>query len=532
MLFRSNQGHRDRTNGLKMAQSFKLLGVVTGALMLSGCIMIGPDFVTPKTPVVDRWKEANDLKPNKASGLTTRSEPVIAWWETFKDPVLNQLIDEAYQQNLSLQIAGARVLEARAQLGIAFGELFPQTQRVGVGYEKRKISSNFSPARDIERVIDLDLDFAHWDAGFDATWEIDLWGGIRRGVQSAKANLASQIASYDDALVTLTGDVATVYVNIRALQAGLGIAWTNVKLQEKSLNITELRFKNGVTTELDVEEAKTLLNNTKAIVPGLQIQLEQSLNALAVLLGKAPEDMEKLLGKYGRIPRTSSKVAVGIPNQLLRRRPDIRAAEMEAAAQAGQIGVALNDLYPQFVLVGQIGVRATDVSDLLQGPSVAGVINPGIVWNIFNYGRIKNNVRVQDARYQALIANYQNTVVSAYMEVENALVAYKKSRTQAVYYGRSVRSSRKATEIALLQYQDGTADYSRVLNTQSALLEAESNLISTQAEVASNLVALYKALGGGWQVRVGQEFLPDTVLAEMAHRTDWGDLLAIENQSN
>lgn len=502
----------------------QLMGTVLCAALLAGCAPVGPDFVRPNSPVVKEWIEVNSPSAGP-SGLTSRSAPVVKWWETFNDPTLNRLINEAYAQNLDLQVAGARVLQARAQLGIAFGELYPQSQAIGASIERRQVSENLGPIADIREIIPLDTEFSTSQAGFDAQWELDVWGQQRRGVQAARSNLALQVANYDDALVTLTGDVAALYVNIRALQESLAVARENIRLQQESADLTQLRFNNGVTTELDVQESTALLNNTKALVPALESDLQQTKNALAVLLGATPSRMTSLLGNSGRIPSARSNVAVGVPAELLRRRPDVRAAELAAATQSAQVGIAMADLYPQFILSGSIGVQASGGRDLFTSASSTGLANAGVVWNVLNYGRIKNNVRAQDAAYQALIANYQNTVLTAYSEVESAMVAYSQSRKQVGFYENSVAASRRAAEIAVDQYRDGIADYSRILNTQTALLNSQANLIEARQQVSSNLVAVYKGLGGGWQIRQNQEFLPETVLAEMAYRTDWGDLL-------
>ena len=502
----------------------RLLGTALCAATFAACTPLGPDFVRPNSPVVKQWIEVNSPDAN-AAGLTTRSAPVVRWWQSFNDPTLNKLIAEAYAQNLTLQVAGARVLQARAQLGIAFGELYPQSQALGASLERRQISDNLGPIEDIQRVIPLDTEFSTSQVGFDAQWELDVWGAQRRGVQAARSNLALQVANYDDALVTLTGDVAALYINIRALQEALAIARENITLQQVSSDLTQLRFNNGVTTELDVQESTALLNNTKALVPELESDLQQAKNTLAVLLGQTPSRMTSLLGNSGRIPSARANVAVGVPAELLRRRPDVRAAELAAATQSAQVGIALADLYPQFILSGSVGLQASGGRDLFSSNSATGLANAGVVWNVLNYGRIKNNVRAQDAAYQALIANYQNTVLTAYSEVESAMVAYAQARKQVGFYQQSVEASRKAAEIAVDQYRDGIASYSRILNTQTALLRSQSNLIEARQQVSSNLVAVYKGLGGGWQIRQNQEFLPETVLAEMAYRTDWGDLL-------
>ncbi|MEX0328979.1 MAG: efflux transporter outer membrane subunit [Ruegeria sp.] len=502
----------------------RLMGTAICAATLAACAPVGPDFVRPNSPVVKQWIEVNSPDAN-ASGLTSRSAPVVKWWETFNDPTLNRLIAEAYAQNLSLQVAGARVLQARAQLGIAFGELYPQSQVAGGSIEQRRISENLGPISDIRRIIPLDTEFSTSQVGFDAQWELDVWGAQRRGVQAARSNLALQVANYDDALVTLTGDVAAIYINIRSLQEALAVARENIQLQQESLDLTELRFNNGVTTELDVQESTALLNNTKALVPELQSDLQQAKNTLAVLLGTTPSRMTGLLGNSGRIPTARSNVAIGVPTELLRRRPDVRAAELAAATQSAEVGIAMADLYPQFILSGSFGLQASGGRDLFSSNSVTGLTSAGVVWNVLNYGRIKNNVRAQDAAYQALIANYQNTVLTAYSEVESAMVAYTESRKQVALYQNSVDASRRAAEIAVDQYRDGIASYSRILNTQTALLRSQANLIEARQQVSTNLVAVYKGLGGGWQIRQNREFLPETVLAEMAYRTDWGDLL-------
>lgn len=504
----------------------RFVSAVTLVLALAGCEQpLGPNFTTPKTKVVKQWAEANNVQPNGSTGLTTRSAPAVEWWKTFNDPTLNSLVARAYEQNLSLQIAGARVLQARAILGIAFGEFYPQSQTLSGSISQRKISSNLGPINDIERFVNLDTEFATSQVVFDAQWELDVWGQQRRGLESAQANLAAQIANYDDALVTLTGDVAALYINIRALQEALSIARANVKLQQDSADLTQLRFDDGVTTELDVQESTSLLNSTRALVPALETELQQAKNGMAILLGQTPASINALLGASRGIPTARGNVAVGVPAELLRRRPDIRAAEMEAAAQSAQIGVALADLYPQFVLQGAIGVQASAGQPLLNSNSGTGLAGAGIVWPIFNYGRLKNNVRAQDAEFQALVANYQNVVISAYVEVENAMVAFKNARRQVADYQKAVEASRRAVEIATAQYKDGTADYSRVLNAQTAQLRTETQLVEARSQVSENLVSIYKGLGGGWQVRINQEFLPETVLEEMAYRTDWGDLL-------
>jgi len=459
------------------------------------------------------------------SGVTDRRGPEGEWWQVFNDSTLDKLVALARQQNLTLRIAGIRIYQARAQLGIIIGDQFPQNQSVGFQYKKERITKSTGLAHEVDQFTDFDPTFNDWKIGFDAGWELDIWGKVRRGVQSGMANLAAQVANYDDVMVTVIGDVATAYVTTRALQATIALLNQNIALQSQSLNLTELRFKNGVTTELDVQEATALLNNTKATVPALRTDLAQAKNALAVLLGIPPNEVDKLVDHPGAIPRPPATVGVGIPADLLRRRPDIRAAELNAAAQAGQIGVARADLYPSFAISGAIGLDAANFTDLFQGQSFTGLINPGISWNILNYGRIRNNVRVQDAKYQELIVNYQRVVLKAYAEVEDALAGFLNAKQEAVYLVRAVTAARKAQKIATEQYRDGTADYTRVLNTQQELLHAEERLTSVRADVVTNLIAVYKGLGGGWQPWNYGDFIPQATKEQMAGRTKWGKLL-------
>ncbi len=500
---------------------------VTGiaTLLLAGCAVVGPDFEPPEAPLAEDWLPSESDLAAEDSRVSRAAETNAAWWQLFDDPVLDHLIALAYGQNLTLRTAGLRIYEARAQLGIAVGDQYPQSQGVGAAYQRQLISDQIGVIRDIDRVIDIDRSFDVYRAGFDAAWELDFWGKFRRGIESADANLIGQIASYDNVLVTLTGDVASTYVTIRTLEERLAIARQNVATEEESLRLTKIRYKDGVTTELDVEEATALLNSTKSLIPELQNALRQSKNALSVLLGMPPSDLRDILGPPGKIPKPPIEVAIGVPAELLRRRPDIRGAELQAAAQSAQIGVAQADLYPAFTLAGSIGFEASDIGDLFTGGAFTGVFNPSITLPVFNYGRIKNNVRVQDARLQELIVNYQNTVLNAYLEVENALVGFLQTQKQADYLAKSVAASERAVKIALIQYKAGTAAYTRVLNTQTAQLRGQDRLTATRGQTATNLVALYKALGGGWRIRQGSDFIPDATKEVMAERTDWGDLL-------
>lgn len=483
--------------------------------------MVGPDFRKPEADVADNWLEADDPR------VDTRSIEYRNWWNVFNDPVLVKLIDMAYQQNLSLQIAGLKVMQARANLGIAIGSQYPQQQSVSGGYAFSKASRNAPPLANLPDDVAsrIDTGVSEWNLGFDATWEADVWGKFRRGIEAADASLYASMLDYDALLVTLTGDVAALYANIRTYQQRLANAEQNVELQQESLEISQTRFRLGATSQLDVEQAQSLLSNTQAAIPLLQLGISQSINALNVLLGMPPNDLKEVLGERGRIPVAPATAAVGMPADLIRRRPDIRAAEMTAAAQSAVIGYSQADLYPQFGLAGSIGLAGATFSDQFRSGSVTGFISPFFSWNIFNYGRIKNNVRVQDALFEQAVLAYQNAVLNAAQEVESNLQSFLRIQDQVGYLKTAVKASENASKIAMVQYRQGAAEYTRVLNTQTSLLRQQDELASAQGQVVTSLIATYKAIGGGWQIREGNSYIHPELKTQMNETIDWGGML-------
>jgi NodT family efflux transporter outer membrane factor (OMF) lipoprotein len=323
---------------------------------------------------------------------------------------------------------------------------------------------------------------------------------------------------------------------MRTTEERLEVARENVKIQGRSLQIAEVRFKAGAVTELDVTQARSLLRGTEATIPLLESDLRQSKNALAILLGKLPGDIDNMLGGSGLIPQVPGEVAVGIPAELMRRRPDIRAAERALAAQSSLIGVAKADLYPQFTLFGSIGLQATNktsgfsnnkstFTDLFDNDSLTYFAGPSINWNLFQYGRITNQVRVEDARFQELMVNYESTVLQASQEVEDAMVSFLRSKEAVMFLAEAVQASKRSVDLSLIQYREGLVDYQRVLDTQRFLTEQQDDLVFTAGTVVTSLVGMYKALGGGWEIRGGQDFVPAEIKKQMAERTNWGDLL-------
>ncbi|HLK90126.1 MAG TPA: efflux transporter outer membrane subunit [Polyangia bacterium] len=486
-------------------------------LALAGCA-VGPDFTKPAASVPEAWHGAGDQR------LALQPETDSQWWKSLADPTLDRLIELAYQQNLPLQIAGLRILEARAQLGVATGQQFPQIQTVSGTAAYSGISAN-SPSY----FPGLPRHFGDYQVGFDAAWELDFWGKYRRGVESEAAGLQASVADYYAALVSLTAEVARTYVLIRTDQVLIANTETNAQLQEESFTIAQARFKNGATSELDPTQASTLLESTRATIPELQTGLTQAENALSTLLGQPAGSAGALLAGPKEIPKTPEKIAVAVPAEMLRRRPDIHSAELNAAAQCARVGVAKSDLYPSFSLFGTVGLETSTVNstthNLFSSNSLFFAVGPRISWPFFNYGRLRNGVRVQDARFEELLVAYRNTVLRAVQEVEDALAGFLNARESMASQQKAVASAQRAAEIALAMYREGATDYQRVIDAQRSLLTQQNSLVQASSSVTTNLVALYKALGGGWEARQGQPFVPADLENEMRQRTNWGDLL-------
>jgi len=500
---------------MRKTRVMRLIIAIIGFL-IAGCA-VGPNFQRPEVMLAPKWMDASDKR------LIGKSGDYRQWWQSFQDPILDNLIDKAYRGNLSLKIAAMRVLQARAALGIADSELFPQSAALTTSFQRERTSGNSGLANAGKTSNQLEL------AG-SAIWELDFWGKFRRQIQSAKASWLASTADYDNVLVSLTADTANLYINIRTLENRLRIASENVLTQKESLKITEARFQFGTATELDVAQAKTILNNTLALIPALEIQLRQNKNALSVLLGMAPSDLADLLKGKTEIPASPTEIFTGIPADLLRRRPDIRSAEYQAMAQCYQIGVAKSDLYPAFTLNGTLGFSATDIgpakiSKIFQAKSRTYSFGPSVEWNILNYGTIINNVRLEDARFQELLFNYKNTVLAAQREVEDNLVDFLKSQERAGLLAESVAMAKKALGLAVKQYQEGSRDFTAVLITQQALLNEQDNLAVALGEIGNSTIGIYRALGGGWEIRERSGIVSADIANEMAKRTDWGDLL-------
>lgn len=513
---------------------------ILSVLGLSACTTLGPDYVHPEQSALP-----SDWTVEKAAQDTQQSEQKLQqWWQQFNDPTLNQLVEMASQQNLDLEAAGLRIVQARSLLGISTGLQYPQVQTV---------SGNLARAY----VNDQGVNNAA--LSFDAGWEMDIWGKYARGIESAEAGYYASIASYHDIMVTITAEVARNYINYRTFQERILLSRRNIEIQERVVNITQVQFDSGNVTELDVQQAKNQLFNTKAAQPSLEIAMKQSRTALALLLGVLPEEVESLLQPDGFAQRVADyenqfkssgrKPALSgsdersiVPSpplldnkvdaNLVMRRPDLQVSEMQARAQSAKIGVAETALYPSFSLFGSIGIDSTvpDGSSFSFSDSLTMVVGPTFSWNIFQYGRVKNNIRFEDAKFQETLTNYNKKVLQAVNEVTNALEAYDLYLEQKSLRLQSVNSSIRAFNISMTQYENGQISFERLLNSVEKMTRAEDSYATIKGNVANQVVALYKALGGGWEAQTGKPFLSETVAKQMQDRSDWDGLLDEEQR--
>lgn len=442
---------------------------------------VGPSYCPPAVQVADDWIDTDDKR--------VLSEPVdhAAWWASFNDPVLNELVAEAYQQNLTLRQAGGRILEARSLRRIAVGNFFPQQQDFSAQY-----SHNLRPGQG-------DRHFSVWQGDFGLAWEVDFWGRYRRAIESADADLDASVFDYGDVVVTLVADVAAAYIDLRTLQTRLELVRKNVENQRKTFELTETRFKIGETSEVDVQQSKSSLAQTEAFVPQLELALRQTQNQLCVLLGRPPEDLLPRLG-VAEIPSVEPRIAVGIPAQTLMRRPDVRRAERLLAAQSALIGVAEADLYPQITLVGTVGRSANQFKDVFAGGAGFGSIGPSLNWNLLNYGRLRGAIGVQQARFTQLLANYRETVLFANLEAENAINEFLRTQERLEYQLVAAEAAAQTNELINRLFEEGdeNADFNRVFNVQNFKTQQEESAAVAKGAVAQSVVAIYRSVGGGW----------------------------------
>lgn len=493
---------------MHLTRSGQLL--LLGVLGLSGCVRLGPDFQSPKPTWIEHWSSP----ALEQSSQRSLNPDLRQWWQVFGDPVLDRLIAEADTNNSDLKIAGLRVMEARAQLGIAQSGRYPQLQQASADslYFNRRQSGGNNPQ---------DSHFWQHSAGFDIGWELDFWGRFSRAIESADASYFAAQANYEDVLVLLRAQLADTYFSLRTTEARLRVARENAKQQKRNFEITEKLFNSGQQAELDLQQARTQYLGTLSTIPSFEDQLLRTRNALAVLIGQPPGALPQLIDNEGLIPLVDRAVLQDVPANLLLRRPDVRAAELNVAAQSALIGVAESDFYPSLTLLGSIVWSADTLNGTSRSLDLIG--GPSLRWNLFDHGQISNNVRVQDARLQQLIEAYRDKVRQAAREADDAANGLIKSLERESILREAEVAAKRSLVLASAQYREGYSDFQRVLDAQRALLEQQDNYLVSRSNAVSNVIALYKALGGGWYS--AQPIVDPATRQDMKTRTDWGDLL-------
>ena len=524
---------RKKTQRRNMIHKLPKIGLsALTVMMLSGCVKLGPDFTGVDTPPLPKnWTQGSNKVNNDA---------IAQWWKTFDDPSLNTLVQKTYAQNLDIKSAGLRILQARSVLGISEGLSFPQVQTLsGSAATTRSNGNNFEVA----------------GVNFDLGWEMDIWGKYARGIESSEANLYASLASYNDIMVSVIAEVARNYINYRTSEERLAYAKRNIKIQERVTQMTEVQFNSGNVSELDMQQSRSQLYNTRSAIYSLEITKAKSRNAMALLLATDANNITKILESGTKKNRDSTGKFVGKEKQgvlqikggtsdllnvemipkarlnpynkidadLITRRPDVKVAEYRVRSENALIGSSIAELYPSFSLFGNIGYNTNNATgSWVTGSDALGVtVGPAFSWNIFQYGRIKNKIRLQDAVFEASLVSYNKKVLSAVSEVSDALEGYILTKKQQVENRKAVNATVRAFNISVIQYNDGLVSYQRLLTTVEKLTSTQDRYASIKGNLAIQAVLLYKALGGGWQISKGRSYLSAETAAKMKERVDW-----------
>jgi multidrug efflux system outer membrane protein len=457
----------------------------------TGC-MVGPNFERPQVEVPANWAWSTSTPTSQPA--TPAEKDLAHWWRVFEDPTLTSLVERAVQSNLDLKQAEARIRQARAARGVAVSGMGPTLDTTG---SFRRSRSPETTSSGTEGVISN-----QYQAGFDAGWELDIFGGVRRGIEAADADLQAAVETRRDVLVTLTAEVARNYIDLRAFQQRIAISLTNLKAQQHSAGLTCQRFEAGFVSGLDVANAQAQVASTAAQIPLLEASAQQSIYSLSVLLGQEPAALIQELSPASAIPPAPPSVPVGVPSDLLRRRADIRRAEAEIHAATARIGVATADLFPRFTLSGSAGLQASDLGSWFSWASRLWSFGPSFGWRAFDTGRTLSTIELQKALEEQSLIVYQKTVLTALQEVENVLVASGKEQEHRQALVAAVAANRKAVDLATQLYVEGQTDFLNVLQAQRSLYASEDTFLQSTQTVSTNLVALYKALGGGWEAEL------------------------------
>jgi len=488
--------------------------VFAAVALLASCTTLGPDYQEPDVAWLKTWQ--SDLYGQIGNPQEQTQVDLRFWWHAFNDPVLNDLIETARRENPSLRIAGLRILESRAVLGIAGANQYPQLQQING-------AATYVDQRESGQGAGRDQQFTAYSAGFDLAWELDFWGRFRRGVESAEAGFFASIANQQDVQVLLSAQVADLYYLYRTTLLRIDIATRNAAIQKRSFEITQRLFRSGEESELDLQSAQAQYLGTLALIPELEANLVKIRNAMSVLLARVPGDMPELAAVGGPLPVVGRTVITELPAELLLRRRDVRTAAWQVAAQSAQIGIAKADYFPSITLLGRIGWSSDDVDGTPEVRTFAA--GPALTWNILDYGRIRNNVRVQDARLQQAIEQFQNSTLLAAQEIDDAAITVVKTGEQQAPLAGAARAAERSLDLANTLYQEGYADFDRVLDAQRVMFtQAERELLNDSAHISA-VITMYKALGGGWVDTPVEDLVPDTVRGTMEARTRWGDLL-------
>ena len=458
---------------------------VGGAVLLNGCMSVGPDYEAPAVETPDAWHES------VMSDFESGQPNLQTWWTVFNDADLNGLIERVSTNNLSLKTAAARIEQAAALRGVSASQFYPSIFADASASGVQTSDRNTPAGTDRQGEL--------YGAGLSMAWELDLWGRIRRSVESADASLQASVENYRDIMVVLYAEVASTYIEVRATQARLAIAENNLEAQSETMELTKNRYDSGLVPILDVRQAELNRSRTESLIPPLRQKLTEAVNRLSVLAGEMPYALQQELSATAPIPSANEKVMTGLPAELLRQRPDIRRAERELAAQHAQIGATKAELYPTLTLPGSLVLESPTGSDLFESGNVAYSFGPQLRWNLFSGGRIRNNVRAEEAGTRAVLHTYEQTVLLALEEVENAMAAYANEKDRIEALESAAAAAQKSVELVTELYKSGLTDFQNVLNMEQAMLTQQDELATSHGLVSAYLVAVYRSLGGGWE---------------------------------
>jgi len=466
------------------------------ALLLCACT-VGPDYRAPKVAVEESFGPATQPAATQPVAITAGTMAAAQWWRNLGDPLLDKLMDRAVNSNLDVKIAAARVRQARAQLAYASGGQYPQING-DAGYSYNKLSKTASPYSAFN-VPHFPWQYNQYQLGFDASWEMDFFGGVQRGVEAAQADLAASAADEQNVLLSVMAEVARNYVDLRGLQRRYAIDQESLASQKETLELTQDRRKRGVVTELDVAQATSQVAKTEAQLPLLRRGQSEAIHRIATLLGQQPEALTEELIRPQPIPVPPAEIAIGVPAELLRRRPDIRRAERQLAAATARIGQAKADLYPKFSLTGNFAMLSADTQRLFDWRSGTYGVGPTVTWPIFDADRLHRLMDIRSAEQEQALAIYSRTVLMALEEVHDAIVVLATEQQRHLALADAVAADQVAADVSQAQYRQGVVDFLNVLEAQRSLYESQDQLADSDRAVTTSLVALYKALAGGWE---------------------------------